>query len=74
MPHTPSSSYTVTTAAFWKNGSLTEHVLQEITSACVDTKLSGIEATCIASYIGETLAIANEATVILCVCVYEHTR
>ena len=35
--------------AFWKNGSFVEHVLQEISGACVDTEPRGIEATCIVS-------------------------
>ena len=38
-----------TTMAFWKNGSFVEHVLWEISGACVDTKLTGIEATGIIS-------------------------
>ena len=29
----------LTIGAFWKNGSFTEHVPQEISGACVDTKL-----------------------------------
>ena len=35
--------------AFWKNGSFVERVLWEISGACVDTKLTGIEATGIIS-------------------------
>ena len=38
-----------TAVAFWKNGNFTECVLQEISSACVNITLSGIEATYIVS-------------------------
>ena len=38
-----------TAAAFWKNGSFAERLLQEISGACVHTKPRGIEATCIIS-------------------------
>ena len=37
----------MTAAAFWKNGSFDERVLQEISGTCVHTKSRGIEATCI---------------------------
>ena len=43
------STITVTAMAFWKNDSFVEHVLQEISGACVDTEPRGIEATCIVS-------------------------
>ena len=38
----------MTAVSFWKEGSFAEHVLWEITRACVDPKLRGIKATCIA--------------------------
>ena len=38
-----------TAAAFKKNGNFYERLLQEISGACFDTKLSCIEATCIVS-------------------------
>ena len=40
---------TTTAAAFKKNDNFDECVLQEISGACVDTKLRCIEATCIVS-------------------------
>ena len=39
----------MTVVAFWKNSSFADCVLREISSGCVDTKLRGIEATCIVS-------------------------
>ena len=41
------STITMTATAFWKSSSFAECVLQEISGACVDTKLRGIEVTCI---------------------------
>ena len=38
-----------TAAAFWKNGSFAERLLQETSGACVHTKPRSIEATCIVS-------------------------
>ena len=36
-------------SVFWKNGSFTVRVLQEMSGVCVDTKPRGIEAICIVS-------------------------
>ena len=51
VPHnvTHKSTMLRTAAAFWKNTSFTEHVLWEMSDACVDSKLRGIEATSIIS-------------------------
>ena len=45
VPHT----IAMTAVAFWMNGSFDERVQQEISGACVETKLRGIDATCIVS-------------------------
>ena len=37
------STITMNATAFWKSGSFAEHVLQEISGVCVDTKLRGIK-------------------------------
>ena len=39
----------MTAVTFWKNGSITSHVLWEINSVCVDTQLKSIRLTCIIS-------------------------
>ena len=39
----------MTATAFWRNGSLAKCLLWEISSAYIDTKIRGIEATCIVS-------------------------
>jgi len=41
--------YTQGQLAFWKNGSITDLVLQEISNAYGDTKPEGIRVTCIVS-------------------------
>ena len=58
--HTPPPSFLAISnmrkidRAFWKNRSITECVLRKITF--VDTKLRGIEATCIVIVIGDKIA------------------
>ena len=49
-------SLRLTVRAFWKNRSFAECVLREISSAFVDTKLRGIEATCIVIVIRDIIA------------------
>ena len=85
VPHT----IVTTVAAFWINGSFNEHVLQEISGACVETKPRGMETTCIISGNGGWPCVrlhfqykqqkpcrwpASRAIVLLCVRVYMHNR
>ena len=47
--HKVDNTCTMTAVTFWKNGSITSHVLWEINSVCVDTQLKSIRLTCIIS-------------------------
>ena len=69
---------TTTASTFWKNRSFAEHVLQEISSTCVDIKPIGIVSgdrgqprISLCAKSGEWW-LANKAIVILCVHMYRH--